>query len=69
MTIVTHKRQLLFGDILNGDMTLNDVGQIVKAEWLRAPEIRPNVTLDEYVIMPNHIHGIIIITETNVGAT
>ena len=53
--MVTHQRQLLFGDILNGDMVLNDVGHIVEAEWLHTPEIRPNVTLDEYVIMPNHL--------------
>jgi len=71
VTMVTHQHQLLFGDILNGDMALNYVGHIVKAEWLRTSKIRPNVTLDEYVIMPNHLHGIIIITndEIPVGAT
>jgi REP element-mobilizing transposase RayT len=71
VTIVTHQRQLLFGDILNGDMFLNNVGCIVKAEWLRTADIRDNVTLDEFVSMPNHLHSIIIINddEIPVGAS
>lgn len=71
VTMVTHQHQLLFGDILNGDMAFNYIGHIVKAEWLRTTEIREYVILDEYVIMPNHLHGIIIIAdnETPVGAT
>ncbi len=71
VTIVTHQRQLLFGDIVNGETVLNNMGLIVEAEWLRTAKIRTNVVLDEYVIMPNHIHGIIIITddEIPVGAT
>jgi REP element-mobilizing transposase RayT len=71
ITLVTFQRKLIFGDILDGVMRLNNIGRIVKAEWLRTTEIRPYVTLDEYVIMPNHIHGIIIINDNNspVGAT
>jgi REP-associated tyrosine transposase len=38
---------------------LNDLGKIVATEWLRTPEIRPNVTLDEFVVMPNHVHGLL----------
>ena len=42
-------------------MILSEIGEIAKREWLKSPEIRPdmNLTLDEYIIMPNHIHGII----------
>ena len=52
-----------FGEIIKGQMNLSEIGEIVKSEWLKSPEIRPdmNLELDEYVIMPNHIHGIIII--------
>jgi len=71
VTLVTHNRKPLFGDIMDGAVLLNDVGCIAEAEWLRTAEIRSNITLDEYVIMPNHIHAIIIITDNiiPVGAT
>ncbi len=42
-------------------MILNELGKIVDQEWLRTKEIRTNVDLDYYVIMPNHIHGVLII--------
>lgn len=60
VTICTHNHQNLFGMIQNGKMFLNDVGKTVECEWLKTKEIRKNVDLDHYVIMPNHIHGIII---------
>ena len=46
-------------------MVLSDLGQILHSEWLKTPEIRPdmNITLDEFVIMPDHFHAIIIIGE------
>ena len=43
-------------------MILSESGKIVQSEWMHTPEIRPNIRLDMYVIMPNHIHGIIVIT-------
>ena len=49
-------------------LALNDVGKIVEEEWLKTPTIRSNVALDDYVIMPNHLHGIVIINDV-VGAT
>src|SRR3990167_5241886 len=61
VTICTHKGQCLFGDVIAGRMRLNEYGAIIKNEWLRIEELRPNVMVDKYVIMPNHIHGIIII--------
>jgi REP element-mobilizing transposase RayT len=49
---------------VDGKMKRNDVGEIVAEEWKRTQEIRNNVVLDEWVIMPNHFHGIIIIVES-----
>lgn len=67
VTMCTYKRECLFGEIVDGKMVLNAFGKIMEAEWLQTQEIRPNIELDEYSIMPNHVHGIIIINET-VGA-
>jgi putative transposase len=44
-------------------MVLNELGQIAYDEWLKTPELRPNVFLDVFVIMPNHMHGIIVIND------
>lgn len=62
ITICTHNKEHLFGKITDGVMELHEYGQIVKTEWLKTPEMRPNIKLDEFVIMPDHFHGIIIIT-------
>ena len=63
VTIVVQNRECIFGDIINGKMALNENGKIVKTEWLKTAEIRKNVKLDEFIVMPNHVHGIIIITD------
>ncbi len=69
ITICTQHRKYLFGNVIDGKMQLNKFGKIVKAEWLETPIIRQNVELDMFVIMPNHLHGIIVIVDdTNVGA-
>ena len=60
VTITTNKFLCLFGTINNDVIVLNSFGEIAKDEWLRIPEVRPYVIIDEFVIMPNHIHGIII---------
>ena len=61
VTICTKNFKCWFGDVKNGKMILNDVGKIIEEEWLKTKEIRENVDLDYYVIMPNHFHGNIII--------
>jgi len=61
VTICTDQRLMFFGEIVDGQMRLSPAGQIVAEEWLRTPEVRSNVVLDEWVIMPNHVHGIIVI--------
>ncbi len=63
VTIVTHGRECLFGEIVDGEMRLNRAGQIARQEWERLPRRFPHVQLDAFVIMPNHIHGIIVITD------
>ena len=65
ITLVTQGRECLFGDVVNGEMQLNAAGQIVLEEWMRTPSMRPEMDIDEFVVMPNHIHGIIIICENN----
>jgi REP element-mobilizing transposase RayT len=59
VTICTHKRQCLFGEIVNGMMQLNEYGQIVSDSYLWLASQYPYVYLDQWVVMPNHLHGII----------
>ena len=61
VTFATRNLERLFGQIDKGKIVLNEFGQIAEEEWLRTAEIRQSLELDSYVIMPNHIHGIIII--------
>ena len=61
VTICNQDRVNHFGGIEKGQMKLNDIGQIVTDCWRGIPEHFRNTTLDEFVVMPNHIHGIIII--------
>lgn len=65
ITIVTHNREHLFGTIKDGQMQLTDSGIIAREEWFRTTELRPYVDLseDEFIVMPNHIHGIIWLTD------
>jgi putative transposase len=62
VTICTRDRHLFFGDVADGTVCLSPIGEIVAEEWQKTPQIRPNVELDEWVVMPNHVHGIIVIT-------
>ena len=59
VTIVTGRRKCLFGEIENGTIKLSILGQIVEKVWENLPERFPNIICDNYIIMPNHIHGII----------
>ena len=67
VTICTKNHQMFFGDIIKSGteccpiykMKLSEIGEIVEKYWLEIPKHFPNVSLDEHIIMPNHIHGII----------
>jgi REP element-mobilizing transposase RayT len=61
ITICAWNRECLFGEINDGKMHLNAYGEIVNKEWIRTANIRSNIELDQYVIMPNHLHGILVI--------
>lgn len=67
ITICTNNHQCTFGEVVNGKMILNGYGKIAQQCWLGIPKHFPNVELDKFVIMPNHIHGIIVI-HSDVGA-
>ena len=67
VTICTHNHECLFGEIADGVMMLNASGRIAAQCWREIPSHFPHSALDEWVIMPNHLHGIVILTDT-VGA-
>ena len=69
VTVVTHQRECLFGEIADGQALLTDCGEAVAQEWRRSTKIRREIQLDAFVVMPNHIHGIVIMGgRTAVGA-
>ncbi|HKI79722.1 MAG TPA: hypothetical protein VKA26_14370 [Ignavibacteriaceae bacterium] len=61
VTVCTKGMKEWFGNVKGSKMILNECGEIVKEEWLKTKETRKNVDLDYFVIMPNHLHGIVII--------
>jgi REP element-mobilizing transposase RayT len=63
VTICTRERESLFGYVVNGEMLLNEAGETARRCWEDIPDHFPLVELDAFVIMPNHVHGIIVITE------
>lgn len=62
VTICTQDRQCVLGKIVEGSVVLSPAGLIVEEEWWRTATVRPNVSLDEFVLMPNHVHGIVVLT-------
>ena len=70
VTLCTHHRECLFGEVVEGNVVLNEMGEIVEKEWRISANLRREIELDEFVVMPNHIHGIIAIRDHHpVGAT
>lgn len=69
ITIVAHNHENLFGEIIKEEMHLSNLGKIVQEEWMRSAIIRKEIHLnnDEFVIMPNHMHGIVWVV-SSVGA-
>ncbi|MBD2060018.1 hypothetical protein H6F88_29180 [Oculatella sp. FACHB-28] len=62
ITICPYQRNCLFGEIINSEMRLNQLGQRVYACWQRLPFHFSNLNLDTFVVMPNHIRGILVLT-------
>jgi putative transposase len=67
ITICAYKHECYFGAVANGEMQLSGIGEIVKTEWEKSFEMRAELFCDVYVIMPNHIHAILIIDKNNLG--
>ena len=67
VTICTRDRACLFGSVTNGELRLNDAGTMVKTVWQDLPSHYPHVELDEFVVMPNHVHGTLMLCD-EVGA-
>ncbi|MDO9301634.1 MAG: hypothetical protein Q7T89_09635 [Anaerolineales bacterium] len=63
VTICVHQRECLLGDVVNGKMQLSQFGKIVSYAWLDLPKHYPHVILDEFCIMPNHVHFIIVLID------
>jgi len=61
VTMCTHEHKCLFGNVQSSEVRLSDLGQIVDAEWRRTSQIRPEVALDTFVTMPNHMHAILFV--------
>ncbi|MDH5681100.1 MAG: transposase, partial [Spirochaetota bacterium] len=61
VTICTKNRECVFGEVVGGEVVLSHQGQIVEECWKAIPEHYPSVRLDEFVIIPNHVHGILCI--------
>ena len=67
VTICTDKRTHFFGEVVNKEMILSTLGKIAHLYWQQIPQHFPFVLLDEFVIMPNHVHGIIVIDKSKYG--
>lgn len=66
-TLITKNRWHLFGEVVHAKVRLSALGCIARAYWREIPKHYPNVALDTFEIMPNHVHGILVV-ETQVGA-
>lgn len=66
ITLCTSGRAMLFGALEDNQMVLNPLGEIVAEEWLRSARIRSEIQLDDFVVMPNHLHAILFIVRQGV---
>jgi len=64
VTICTSNRKCWLGEIVGIEMKLSEVGRIVADEWVKTATLRPNVQLDAWQIMPNHVHGILVLNHS-----
>ena len=64
ITLVTQNRECNLGETIKGEMFLSDFGKIVTNEWMKSFEIRRELCCDEYIIMPNHLHAIVVLDKS-----
>jgi REP element-mobilizing transposase RayT len=67
VTLCSFDRACLFGQVVEGVVRLSSAGQIVQEEWLASAELRTEIALGEFLVMPNHLHGIVHILATQNG--
>ena len=67
VTVCAAGRECLFGEVVGDEMHSSKAGEIVAEEWLRCAFLRPRVTLDAFVVMPNHLHGILVLDDEGRG--
>ena len=67
ITICTQNRDCLFGEVVKGIMNANEIGQMIQSVWDELPQHYPGMDVDAFVVMPNHIHGIILLTPDKTG--
>jgi putative transposase len=67
ITLCTQNRECNLGEIMNGEMKFTVRGFIIDEFWSKIPDHFPNVELEEFVVMPNHVHGIIVINDELLG--
>jgi putative transposase len=65
VTLCTKGMLNWFGDVVDGTIQLSPIGDIVADEWRRTEQIRSDVSLDQWIVMPNHLHGIVVIREAS----
>jgi len=68
VTICTQDRTCLFGEVADGKMRMNEAGLMVQSVWDQLPAFYPGVGTDAFIVMPNHVHGIVVTEPTPVGA-
>jgi REP element-mobilizing transposase RayT len=67
VTMCTSNRRCLFGKVVESEMRLNISGNLVEACWYTLPDHYPHVLLDSFVVMPNHVHGLVVLTRDSEG--
>jgi putative transposase len=67
VTICTEGRACLFGEVREAEMHVNAIGLIVEREWMRTGQVRPEVEVDVFGLMPNHLHGLVTINPVEDG--
>jgi len=67
VTTIAHDRACMFGEVVDGTVRLNEIGQVVHEEWAAIPARRVGVELDAFIVMPNHVHGIVRILSNASG--
>jgi len=67
VTICAWNKDCIFGDVEKAEIRMSECGQVVRNEWLHTENIRSNIELDAFIVMPNHVHGILAIVEDGRG--